>query len=78
MACRCLPAAASLAGGVAQDGEHNSIFVVGWTHAFSPTLIMDSYVSYLHLPLYRTAHVTIPVDALTPDAAVDAILQAAR
>ena len=30
------------------------------------------------LPLYRTAHVTIPVDALTPDAAVDAILQAAR
>ncbi|WP_263377424.1 carboxypeptidase regulatory-like domain-containing protein [Granulicella paludicola] len=45
----------SLAGGVAQDGEHNSIFVVGWTHTFSPTLIMDSYVSYLHLPLYRTA-----------------------
>jgi shikimate kinase len=30
------------------------------------------------LPLYRTAHVTIPVDALTPDQAVDAILLAAR
>jgi hypothetical protein len=45
----------SLAGGVARDGEHNSIFVVGWTHAFSPTLLLDSYVSYLHLPLYRDA-----------------------
>ncbi len=29
------------------------------------------------LPLYRTAHVSIPVDALTPDEVVDAILQAA-
>jgi len=30
------------------------------------------------LPLYRTAHVSIPVDALTPDQVVDAILKAAR
>lgn len=30
------------------------------------------------LPLYRMAHVTIPVDALTPDEAVEAILHAAR
>jgi shikimate kinase len=30
------------------------------------------------LPLYRTAHVSIPVDALTPDEAVAAILRAAR
>ena len=30
------------------------------------------------LPLYRTAHVSIPVDALTPAEAVDAILLAAR
>jgi hypothetical protein len=45
----------SLAGGVARDGEHNSIFVLGWTHTFSPTLLLDSYVSYLHLPLYRDA-----------------------
>ena len=30
------------------------------------------------LPLYRTAHVSIPVDALTPAQAVDAILHAAR
>ncbi len=44
----------SLAGGVAQDGEHDNIFVAGWTHTFSPTLLLDSYVSYLHLPLYRT------------------------
>ena len=30
------------------------------------------------LPLYRTAHVSIPVDALTPEQVVDAILAAAR
>jgi shikimate kinase len=30
------------------------------------------------LPLYRAAHVSIPVDALTPEQAVDAILQAAH
>jgi shikimate kinase len=30
------------------------------------------------LPLYRAAHVSIPVDALTPAEAVDAILRAAR
>ncbi len=29
------------------------------------------------LPLYRTAHVSIPVDHLTPDQVADAILQAA-
>jgi Carboxypeptidase regulatory-like domain/TonB dependent receptor len=44
----------SLAGGVSQDGEHNSIFVLGWTHTFSPTLLLDSYVSYMHMPLYRS------------------------
>jgi shikimate kinase len=30
------------------------------------------------LPLYRTAHISIPVDALTPEQAVHAILHAAR
>jgi len=30
------------------------------------------------LPLYRTAHVSIPVDTLTPEEVVDAILKAAR
>lgn len=30
------------------------------------------------LPLYRTAHVSIAVDALTPDEAVEAIVKAAR
>ncbi len=32
----------------------------------------------VRLPLYRTAHVSIPVDALTPQQVVDAILEAAR
>ncbi len=44
----------SLAGGNAQDGEHNSNFIVGWTHTFSPTLLVDTYASYFHLPIYRT------------------------
>jgi shikimate kinase len=30
------------------------------------------------LPLYRTAHISIPVDQLTPNEIVDAILEAAR
>jgi shikimate kinase len=30
------------------------------------------------LPLYRTAHFSVPVDALTPDQVVDAILMAVR
>lgn len=30
------------------------------------------------LPLYRTAHISIPVDALTPEEAVAAVLQAAH
>jgi shikimate kinase len=30
------------------------------------------------LPLYRTAHISIPVDALTPQEAMEAILRAAR
>jgi hypothetical protein len=36
-------------------GEHNTIVVLGWTHTFSPSLLLDFYVSYLHLPLYRDA-----------------------
>jgi len=30
------------------------------------------------MPLYRSAHVSIPVDALTPDEVVEAVLDAAR
>ncbi len=44
----------SLSGGNAQDGEHNSNFIVGWTHTFSPTLLIDTYGSFFHLPIYRT------------------------
>ena len=44
----------SLAGGNAQDGEHNSNFILGYTHTFSPTLLIDTYASFFHLPIYRT------------------------
>jgi hypothetical protein len=44
----------SLQGGNAQDGEHNSNFILGYTHTFSPTLVLDTYGSYFHLPIYRT------------------------
>ena len=44
----------SLQGGNNQDGEHNSNFVVGWTHTFSASLLADTYASFFHLPIYRT------------------------
>lgn len=44
----------SLQGGNAQDGEHNSNFIFGYTHTFSPTLLIDTYASFFHLPIYRT------------------------
>jgi hypothetical protein len=44
----------SLQGGNAQDGEHNSNFILGYTHTFSPTLLLDTYGSFFHLPIYRT------------------------
>jgi outer membrane receptor protein involved in Fe transport len=44
----------SLQGGNSQDGEHNSNFIVGYTHTFSPTLVLDVNSSFFHLPIYRT------------------------
>ncbi len=44
----------SLQGGYAGDGEHNTNFILGWTHTFSPTLLLDAYGSFFHLPIYRT------------------------
>jgi hypothetical protein len=44
----------SLQGGNNQDGEHNSNMVLGWTHTFSSSLLADTYVSFFHLPIYRT------------------------
>ncbi|HEY4378762.1 MAG TPA: TonB-dependent receptor [Acidobacteriaceae bacterium] len=43
----------SKAGGFSQDGEHNTNFIVGWTHIISPSLLVDTYASYFHLPIYR-------------------------
>jgi hypothetical protein len=44
----------SLQGGNSGDGEHNGQFVLGYTHTFSPTLVMDVNGSFFHLPIYRT------------------------
>jgi hypothetical protein len=44
----------SLQGGVAGDGEHNSQFILGYTHTFSPTLVLDMNGDFFHLPIYRT------------------------
>ena len=44
----------SLQGGFSGDGEHNTNTILGWTHTFSPTLLIDTYASYFHLPIYRT------------------------
>ena len=44
----------SLQGGNAQDGEHNSNYILGWTHTFNASLLADTYASFFHLPIYRT------------------------
>ncbi len=44
----------SLQGGNSGDGEHNSQFILGYTHTFSPTLVFDANSSFFHLPIYRT------------------------
>lgn len=44
----------SLQGGFSGDGEHNTQTILGWTHTFSPTLLIDTYASFFHLPIYRT------------------------
>ncbi len=41
-------------GGYSGDGEHNTNTILGWTHTFSPTLLLDTYTSFFHLPIYRT------------------------
>lgn len=46
----------SLQGGNLKDGEHNTNLILGWTHTFSPTLVLDTYGSFFHLPIYRTPH----------------------
>jgi len=46
--------ATSKFGGMAGIGEHNTNTIVGWTHIFSPTLLVDTTASYLHVPIYRT------------------------
>ena len=46
--------ASSLQGGFSGDGEHNINTILGWTHTFSPTFLIDTYLSYLHIPIYRT------------------------
>ena len=44
----------SLQGGFSGDGEHNTNTILGWTHTFSPTMLIDTYAQYFHLPIYRT------------------------
>jgi hypothetical protein len=35
-------------------GEHNTLVLIGLTHTYSPTLLLDAYASYTHLTTYRT------------------------
>jgi hypothetical protein len=43
----------SLQGGRSGDGEKNTNAILGWTHTFSPTMILDSNGSFFHLPIFR-------------------------
>jgi hypothetical protein len=46
----------SLAGGYGGIGEHDVDSILGWTHTFSPTLVLDVPASYQHLHVYRNPH----------------------
>jgi hypothetical protein len=46
----------SLTGGNGGIGEHDVDGIFGWTHAFSPSLLLDIPVSYKHLDIYRLPH----------------------
>ena len=48
----------SLTGGYSGYGEHNMDTTVGWTHTFSPTMVLDAPASYLHLLIVRLPHRT--------------------
>lgn len=43
----------SLQGGRSGDGEKNTNIILGWTHVFSPSMVLDSNGSFFHLPIYR-------------------------
>jgi hypothetical protein len=48
----------SKTGGYSGYGEHNVESILGWTHTFSPSMILDVPASYLHLLVVRQPHVT--------------------
>jgi len=48
----------SKTGGYSGYGEHNVDTIVGWTHTFSPSMVLDVPASYLHLLVIRLPHVT--------------------
>jgi len=48
----------SKTGGYSGYGEHNVNSILGWTHTFSPTMILDVPAAYLHLLVVRLPHVT--------------------
>jgi hypothetical protein len=59
--------ASSKFGGMEGIGEHNSNFIVGWTHIFSPSLLSDTTASYLHIPVYRTPqNYDVPFSSVIP------------
>jgi len=47
----------SLQGGYSAEGEHNVNTILGWTHTISPTMVLDTTASYLHLIIVRQPHV---------------------
>ncbi len=57
----------SKSGGMAGIGEHNTNTIVGWTHIFSATLLTDTTLSYLHIPIYRTPqNYNVPFSSIIP------------
>ncbi len=56
----------SLVGGNGGIGEHDVDGILGWTHTFSPSLLLDLPISYKHLDIYRLPHRLDNFGALIP------------
>lgn len=56
----------SLAGGYGGIGEHDVDSILGWTHTFSPSLVLDVPLSYQHLHVYRNPHSLYNFGSLIP------------
>jgi hypothetical protein len=64
----------SLQGGRSGDGEKNTNIILGWTHTFSPNMMLDTTGSFFHLPIFRAPqNINTTWESIIPGLASQAI-----